>query len=385
MRLMHYHESPWVWQAPSWPNLTYDAPALAHALAAARVAQGKLMGKADMIGFRDTGISERDLWVAEAMATAAIESERLDIASVRSSVARRLGVATPIVAVPRDVEGLLDVMEAAVTDWNADLTESQLRGWQAALFPVPSVLREIATGRYRTHSEPMQIVSGAVGRERLHYEAPPSANMRQEMAQFLAWFNATRESAANLDGLVRAGLCHLWFEILHPFEDGNGRIGRAIMDRALAQDARRANRFHGVSVEMLKRQADYYAALNQASRSTGDVTQWLLWFIDTFSASCETAAKAIEATIIRARFWADHQAVPLNQRQRKALTALLDAGPDQFLGGMTARKYQSLTGTTGVTATRDLAGLAGLGLLLRQGAGRSTYYDLAILGWQRKE
>jgi Fic family protein len=190
------------------------------------------------------------------------------MASVRSSVARRLGIApTFIAAVPRNVEGLLDVMEDAAARWDSDLTEERLFRWQAALFPTGySSLRSVETGRYRTRDEPMQIVSGPVGREVVHYEAPPSAAVRPEMRSFLDWFNGTRQSATE-DGILRAGVAHVWFESIHPFEDGNGRVGRAIVDMALAQDARQPYRLHGMSIEMRRRQEAYYNVLNQAQRA----------------------------------------------------------------------------------------------------------------------
>lgn len=372
----------WLWQSPAWPTLTFDQDTLAAALARARLEQGILIGKAQALAGQGLAHAIRDTWSGDAVATAAIEGETIDIAAVRSSVARRLGISPDFTAaVPRSVEGLLDVMEDAAAGWDSDLTHDRLCRWQGALFPAGhSLLRPVATGRYREHDEPMQIVSGPVGKEAVHYEAPPSRDVPREMTRFLAWFNGTR-AGASMDGIVRAGLAHAWFETIHPFEDGNGRVGRAIVDMALAQSVRLPHRLHGVSAAMRARQAQYYEELNRAQRGSGDVTPWLAWFIETFIDSCSGAARMLDESIARARFWAEHRNTPLNERQRKALDRMLEAGPGHFEGGMTVRKYRALTGASSATASRDLADLANAGLLVRAGAGRSTRYDIAIPGW----
>lgn len=372
----------WIWQSPAWPDLTYDAERLAEPLRRARLELGRLFGKAEAIGADDLAIVQRDVWSADAMATAAIEGESLDLASVRSSVARRLGIATDfIAAAPRNVEGLLDVMESAAAGWNDELTDARLYRWQAALFPAGgTALRAVEIGRYRSHPDAMQVVSGPVGRRKVHYEAPPSSVVPGEMRRLLDWFNGTRH--ASLDGLLRAGLAHVHFEAIHPFEDGNGRIGRAIVDMALAQDTRRATRLHGVATELRHRQRDYYAALNQAQRGDGDVTAWLEWFVKVVADSCRSSNSLIDESIVRARFWNDHRHLVLNERQRKVLNRMLEAGPGRFEGGLTQRKYVGLTGVSPATAWRDIADLVDKGLLAPGNpAGRSTYYDLTIPGW----
>ena len=372
----------WIWQAPVWPEFRYERDTVSAALSQARLEQGALLGKAAAIEAQELPLTQRDVWAEEAVATAAIEGEWLDLAAVRSSVARRLGISSTFTAaVPRNVEALLDVMEDATANWATDLSEERLCRWQAALFPGGlSSLRTIEAGRYRTHPEPMRIVSGPVGKETVHYEAPASSTLAEEMRKFLGWFNDTRDKAP-ADGIVRAGISHVWFESIHPFEDGNGRIGRAIVDMALAQDVRAPNRLLGMAARMRKDQARYYEALNHAQRGTGDITQWLAWFIEAFAASCQATSSLIDEALARARFWSEHRATPLNERQRKALNKMLEAGPGRFEGGMTAKKYQSLTGAIKITASRDLAELADAGLLLRQGAGRSTFYNLPMPGW----
>ena len=271
-------------------------------------------------------------------------------------------------------------MENAADDWEQPLTRERLCAWQAALFPVASNLRNLVVGEYRNGDDPMQIVSGPHGREIVHYQAVAGSAVRAEMHAFLEWFNRTAE----LDGLLRAGLAHVWFESIHPFDDGNGRIGRAIVDLALAQDARRSSRLLGVSAAMRHRQEAYYDALNAAQRGDGDVTSWLEWFLDTYTDACRTSTALIGEALARARFWTDHRAVPLNEMQRRVLGKMLDAGPGRFQGGLTARKYVVLTGTTRVTASRHIADLLDKGLIVRAAgpSGRSTRYDLAITGWE---
>ncbi len=372
----------WIWQSTQWPALTYNLEQLTEPLRRARTEYGRLFGRAEMIGADELIRVERDVWSKEAVSTAAIEGEDLNLASVRSSVGRRLGITPDFVAVvPRNVEGLLDVMESAAGDWESELSGERLSRWQGALFPEGgSALHVIEAGRYSSHDDPMKIVSGPAGRERVHYVAPPSAAVRAEMHSFLEWFNRTR--GTSLDGVLRAGLAHVWFESIHPFEDGNGRVGRAIIDMALAQDARRPTRLHGVSIELRRRQKDYYEALNQAQRGSGDVTAWLAWFTSAFADSCHASAEMIGEALVRARFWSDHRHAVLNERQRKVLNKMLDAGPGRFEGGMTQRKYAAMTGVSPMTAWRDIDDLLKKGMIAQgEGAGRSTHYNLAIHGW----
>jgi len=374
----------WIWNAPAWPELTFQSERLAQSLKRARNEVARLFGKAEAIGATDLADVEREVWSGEAISTAAIEGEILNLASVRSSIARRLGI-TPdfMAAVPRNVEGLLDVMENAAADWDADLTKERLCRWQAALFPAEgTALRHIETGRFRTHEDPMQIVSGPTGKQHVHYVAPPSAAVPAEMHAFLKWFNGTR--AGPEDGLVRAGIAHLWFESIHPFEDGNGRVGRAILDLALAQDVRRATRLHGVSSELRRRQPQYYDALNRAQRGTGDITEWLEWFLDVYADACRETSKLVDESLMRARFWSDHKGVALNDRQRKVINKMLEAGPGRFEGGLTLRKYVSIAHTSRATSFRDIEDLVKNGVLLAEGTGRATRYNLALPGWEWK-
>jgi Fic family protein len=372
----------WIWNSPSWPKFHYDPDLLIEPLSRARDVAGSLRGKAEAIGADELALVEGDVWAGNAVATSAIEGEVLDMAAVRSSVASRLG-ATPIipVTVPRNVEGLLDVMNDAAANWRSELSEERLIGWQAALFPESrSGLLKVETGSFRTRGDPMQIVSGPVGKEVVHYLAPPAAAVRAEMRNYLDWFNGTKDSAA-IDGILRAGLAHLWFESIHPFADGNGRVGRAIIDMAISQDMRLASRLHGMSMQLQRRQTEYYAELNHAQRGDGDATDWLVWFTDSFRDSCGTSIALIDEALVRVKFWNQHKNIELNARQRKALNRMLAPGPGKFEGGMTARKYMALTKAKYITANRDLVDLVAKQLLVREGAGRSTYYNLTIPGW----
>ena len=304
------------------------------------------------------------------------------MAAVRSSVAERLGIlGTPHVPAPRQVEGLLDVMHDAAVNWQQELTDERLIEWQALLFPDNrSGWHTIETGTYRTHGDPMQVVSGSPGREVVHYVAPPSAAVRAQMRFFLAWFDRTRETR-ELDGILRAGIAHLWFESIHPFSDGNGRLGRAIIDRAISQEMRAPSRLQGTSMGLHREQRAYYDALNAAQRGTGDITDWLIWFSNAFGNACRATTMLIDEAIERARFWSDHHQVDLNPRQRKALNRMLVAGPKRFEGGMTPRRYAALNKTTYITSNRDLVDLVDKHLLVREGRGRSTYYNLTLPGW----
>ena len=369
----------YIWQGLDWPKLQYDAALVGVEIARARRAQGVVEGKLAALGFDQRTTLVAEAWSQEAVATAAIEGERLDLLAVRSSVARRLGVSVAKGPnVPRHIDGLLDIMDDAVSNAADLLTHERLQGWQAALFPTGfSGMTRILVGAYREHAEPMQIVSGRIGGEQVHYEAPPSAMVPAEMDALLDWFNARIEP----DTLAQAALAHLWFETIHPFEDGNGRVGRAIVDLVLARDGGEASRLMRISQRLLEKREDYYSELERAQHGPPDVTRWIVWFIAQVRFACEQASVAIDESLQKARFWHAHREQELSPRQRKMLNVLLDAGPDGFEGGMSTKKYESLTGASRATSSRDLAELEDKRILLRAGSGRSTRYYLAIPGW----
>ena len=364
----------WIWQEPDWPRFTWDAGALSNPLAAARRAQGEVAGMAKLLDTQADLQAQLDVLTREGIATSAIEGEKFDPNSLRSSIARRLGLPTAgLPPATRSVEGLVEVLLDATRNFDEPLRLQQLHSWQAALFPTGrSGLREIRVGELRGE-EPMQIVSGPIGRERVHFEAPPRKRLDKEIKTFLAWFNDTPK---DLDGLLRAGLAHAWFEVVHPYEDGNGRVGRALLDRALAQDERRSTRLYSMSARFESERDAYYDALGAFSSGTLDATPWLRWFLAQVEAAAKSSEHTVNRVVGKAQFWMRHAEVALNERQKKALNVLLDAGPDGFVGGMTNKKYANLTKTSPATAQRDLAELVEKGCLVATGAGRSVRYEL---------
>jgi len=377
---------PYLWQRPDWPALTFDAQAVAPVIAEARRAQGAVEAKALAIGIERTGEIAREVLERETLATAAIEGEKLPADAVRSSVLRRLGLARGG-PVDRHVDGLVQVIGDATAAFDAPLDEDRLCRWQAALFPGgTSGIRRIAVGRYREHADPMQIVSGPPGREVVHYEAPPSSRVRGEMRRFLAWFARTAPSATGrtgaIDGLARAAIAHLWFETVHPFEDGNGRLGRAIADMAIAQDHRVPVRLYSLSQQLLDTRGAYYDALNAAQRGDVDTTAWVGWFAEQFALACRRSGETLDRAIEKSRFWSDRAAAGvLNERQRKVLQRLLDDGDGGFAGGLNADKYVAMTGASKATATRDLSDLVAKTLLRTTGQGKALRYYIDVPGW----
>ena len=366
----------WIWQYPKWPTFTWDAAVLSTTLSRARRAQGELAGVARLLDSKLDLSAQLEILTLEGLATSAIEGEKLDQDSLRSSVARRLGLPTAGLPRPsRAVEGLVDVLLDATQRYRQPLTLERLSGWQAALFPTGrSGLLEIRVGTLRGRA-PMQIVSGPIGRERVHYEAPPRARLGREMRAFLKWFNVP---PAGLDGLLRAGLAHAWFEILHPFEDGNGRVGRALLDMALAQDENRSVRLYSMSARFMDQRDAYYAALERTSSGDLDITPWLLWFFEQVEAAVRSSESLVAAVVQKTRFWMQHAQSELNERQLKALNRMLDAEPGGYVGGMTNKKYVSLTKTSPATAQRDLASLVDKGCLVLVGTGRGARYELKL-------
>jgi len=363
----------WSWAHPGWPGFRWDQGRLARTLASARLAQGKVLGAIRLFDPKLTLEAVAAVLVEDGVTTSAIEGERLDPAAVRSSVARRLGLPTAgLPAAPRAVQGLVEVLLDATQNHDQLLTRERLCGWQAALFPTGySGLRKIRTGTLRGRAA-MRVVSGRIGRERVDFEAPPRTRLAAELERFLAWFGSPPR---DVDGLMRAGLAHLWFVTLHPFEDGNGRLARAITDMALAQDERQAMRAFSLSSQILREREAYYAILERTQKGGLDVTDWLAWFLTQVESAAMAAETTIADTLAKARFWLRHQATDLNERQRKVLNRLLDAGRDGFEGGMHTRKYMGLTRTSRVTAYRELADLVEKGCLEPTGkGGRSSGY-----------
>ncbi|MDB5762114.1 MAG: Fic family protein [Herminiimonas sp.] len=368
-----------IWQDPDWPQMRYDGARVGAEVALARRAQGVIEGKLAALGFEQRQELAAEAWSQEAVSTSAIEGERLDLQAVRSSVARRLGVADHKGPnAPRHIDGLLDIMDDAVSNAATPLTHERLQAWQAALFPTGfSGMTKIRVGAYREHAEPMQIVSGRPGREKVHYEAPSSIQVPAEMGRLLEWFNSRQEP----ESLTQAALAHLWFETVHPFENGNGRVGRVVVDLVLARDTGEASRLIRISQRLLEQRGDYYNQLERAQHGSLDVTSWVVWFVAQVRVACEQASVVIDESLEKARFWFNHRDKELTSRQRKVLNALLDTEPSGFEGGMSTKKYENLTGASRATSSRDLTELKEMGLLRHAGAGRSTRYYVNIEGW----
>jgi Fic family protein len=369
----------YVWQRDTWPEWKYDSQAVAGALARARLQQGRVMGKAQAIGMQADAFTQvvNEMWIQEVIATAAIEGQKLDFDQVRSSVMRMLGLADVGVS-SRNIDGLVQVMQDAIQNFAAPLDQDRLCRWQSALFPGgTSGIQRIEVGKYRTFTDPMQIISGRTGKEVVHYEAPASKSLNVEMERFLTWFNGAHTD----DGILRSAIAHLWFETIHPFEDGNGRIGRAIMDLAIAQDAKSPIRLYCMSRQLQVNRAAYYDALNDAQKGNGEITVWLMWIAEQFAAACAHAERLIDQALEKARYWTSHAGDGFNDRQCKVAQKLLDAGDGGFLGGLTAEKYCKITGASRATVTRDLSDMLQKGALISRGIGKATKYFVNVPGW----
>lgn len=369
----------YLWQSSKWPEFQVDLAALQPALAAARYAQGRAMGLASQLQLMDLGDLQLQGWADEAIATAQIEGEILQVNSVRASAARRLGLAD-VKATERDArtEATLDVLQAAIAQSQQPLSHDMLHDWHAALFPTGrSGIQKIRTGAYRDHAEPMQIVTPRLGKpDIVHYQAPNSADVSAHMAQLIAWFNA---SLGQTDGLVRAAIAHLWFEAVHPYEDGNGRVGRALSEMALAQDLKTDQRLWSLSQQMWLDRAGYYAQLQAATgQANMDVTPWVAWFVGCVHKAADATWEHMQAATRKTRFWATlrERHPQLTPTQTKAINKLYDAGPEGFAGGMSTEKYVNLCGVSRATAYRELTALCEMGVLVQTGVGRGTRYRL---------
>ena len=365
----------YIWQRPEWPAWKFDTSRLSGLLAKVTLERGRLLGSMQALGFKLAGEATLRALTQDVIKSSEIEGEKLNAESVRSSLARRLGMDIGALApADRHVDGVVEMVLDATQQYGQPLTEDRLFGWHAALFPTGySGLAKITVGAYRADVEgPMQVVSGGVGREKVHFEAPPAARLEQEMARFLDWFNNTQ----GIDPTIKAGLAHLWFVTIHPFEDGNGRIGRAVCDLALARADRSAQRFYSLSAQIQRERKDYYDNLEFAQKGTQDVTVWLEWFLGCLLRSIEGAGEQMKDVMLKARFWNHWSGVSMNERQAKMLNQMLDG----FEGNLTNKKWASMNHCSPDTALRDIKELVDRGVLVSAGAGgRSTHYVLGEL------
>ncbi|TJW43745.1 MAG: Fic family protein [Mesorhizobium sp.] len=359
-----------------WPKFEWNSQDLADQLAAVRHRQGRLLGRMEALGFELRTEAVLQTLTEDVLKSSEIEGEVLDKEQVRSSIARRLGIDIGALAlVDRDVEGVVEMMLDATQNYRQPLTDERLFGWHAALFPTGrSGMTKIIVGAWRDEaSGPMQVVSGPIGREKVHYEAPAAARLQAEMAAFIDWFNG----GASLDPVLKAAVAHLWFVTIHPFEDGNGRIARAIADMMLARSEGSPQRFYSMSAQIRLERKDYYAILERMQKGDLDITAWLQWFLRCLDRAFDGAEEILANVLRKARFWEAKAGQPLNERQRKVVNRLLDG----FEGKLTSSKWAALTKTSPDTALRDINDLVARGILVRDEAGgRSTSYSLARLG-----
>ena len=370
----------YIWEHKNWFDFKYDEAALLKPLSGLRVLQGKLLGRVASLDIKLETEAQASVLVEEAVRTAEIEGQKLNRDVVRSSVAVKLGLSKGVGAYDRNVDGLVDVLLDAVRFHDKPLTLERLNGWHAALFPSGySGLRKIRMGKLRG-DEPMQIVSGPVGKEKVHFEALPRERLDEEMRLFLKWWNL---SSGSMDGILRAATAHLRFATIHPYEDGNGRLARALTDMALAQDEKLKVRFYSVSSEIMRSRDKYYKILEDVQRCRVDVAEWYVWFIKCVTASIEHSQNIIANVLTKVDFWNQHAQTQLNKRQKKVLNRILEAGQGNFTGGLTTRKYVSIAKVSRATAFREIADMLNK-KVLRQlpGKGRSVHYDLV---WPKKE
>lgn len=365
----------YIWQASDWPIWRFDLAALVQPLADVSRAQGLLMGRLADVGMALRDEASLSVLTEDVVKTSEIEGEQLNVESVRSSVARRLGVDIGALApVDRHVEGVVEMVLDATANCNAPVTRDRLFGWHAALFPTGySGLVRINVGGWRDDATgPMQVVSGPLGRQRVHFEAPPADRLESETARFLAWAN----SASGEPPLIKAGLAHLWFVTLHPFDDGNGRIARAVGDLFLARADGSPQRFYSLSAQIQRERKAYYDILERTQKQSLDVTEWLAWFLDALHRAVDQAQHTLDTVLVKTRFWqrwAAPSSAPLNERQVKLVNRLLDG----FEGKLTSSKWAAIAKCSPDTALRDITDLLARGILRKSDAGgRSTSYEL---------
>jgi Fic family protein len=369
---MNSGEYTYIWQAGDWPDWRYDLAELAGPMAEASRAQGVLLGRLADVGMRLRDQASLAALTEDVVKTSEIEGERLDVQSVRSSIARRLGVDIGALApVDRHVEGVVEMVLDATNKSRLPVTSERLFGWHAALFPTGYAgLSRIKVGAWRDDARgPMQVVSGPVGRQRVHFEAPPADRLEGEMRRFLDWINSPPQEPP----LIRAGLGHLWFVTVHPFDDGNGRVARAIGDLLMARADGSLQRFYSLSAQIQRERKAYYEVLERTQKRSMDVTQWLAWFLDALHRAVDHAQLTLDTVLAKARFWHQWATAPFNERQAKMLNKLLDG----FDGKLTSSKWAAIAKCSSDTALRDINDLLTRGVLRKtEGGGRSTSYEL---------
>ena len=364
---------PYIHQRPAWPKLSWNSSKVLPLLAEVRHLEGRLLGSMEALGFDLRNEANLVALTTEVIKSSAIEGDKLNADQVRSSIARRLGLEFGgTIAASRDVEGVVEMMLDATQNYSAPLTKKRLFSWHACLFPTGrSGMRKITVGKWRpAEVEPMQVVSGPMGRERVHFEAPAADRLEREMTAFLKWF----ESEQKIDPVLKAAVAHFWFVTIHPFEDGNGRIARAIAEMALARAEGTKERFYSMSAQIEAERKNYYLRLERNQRGDTDITSWIEWFLECLRRALEGAESTLGQVLQKARVWKLINETPVNDRQRSVINRLLDG----FEGKLSSSKYATLAKCSADTALRDIDNLLDRGIIVRESAGgRSTSYRLA--------
>ncbi|HBU70216.1 MAG TPA: DUF4172 domain-containing protein [Elusimicrobia bacterium] len=370
----------YIWEKKDWFDFNYDHKTLIGPLAKARQLQGNLLGRISQLNITQETEAQAEVLIEETVRTAEIEGMALNRDAVRSSVSARLGLPQGVGIKDVNADGLIDVLLDAIRMNDKPLSIERLNSWQAALFPTSySGLKKIRAGELRG-TEPMQVVSGPIGKEIIHFQAPPKEQAVRELKLFVNWWNNSFKTNT-MDGLLRAGAAHLRFITIHPYEDGNGRIARALTDMALAEDEKIKVRFYSVSSQIMRDRKEYYDVLENVQNCRIDTTEWFLWFIECITASIINSQDIIANVFKRADFWKKHTQTQINERQRKVISKILEAGPGGFMGALTTRKYVGMTRTSRATAIREINDLVEKGILIQIGEkGRSVKYEIV---WSR--
>lgn len=363
----------YIHQLPHWPRFVWKDDQIAPLLAKLRHGQGRLLGRMEALGFHLQAEANLQTLTLDVLKSSEIEGELLDPEQVRSSIARRLGMdIAGLVPVDRHVDGVVEMMLDATQQFGQALSTNRLFGWHAALFPTGrSGMHTITVAAWRNNQkdDPMQVVSGAMGREKVHFQAPDAERLNEEMERFINWFNEDK----GMDSVVKAAIAHLWFVTIHPFDDGNGRIARAIADMQLARADGTALRFYSMSMQIRKERAVYYNMLEATQKGSMDITDWLTWFLQCLGRALEATDETLAVVLKKARFWEKHAATILNKRQQLLLNKLLDG----FEGKLNSSKWAKIAKTSQDTALRDIQELVEKGVLVKESAGgRSTSYGL---------
>lgn len=363
----------WIYEHQNWQDFKWSAEVLVSRLADLRYRQGRLLGCVEKLGFELRREASLNILTNDVLSSSAIEGEKLNHDEVRSSIARRLGIdIAGLIPASRDVEGIVEIMLDATQHFTKPLTRDRLFDWHAALFPTGrSGMNKITVGNWRSiDAGPMQVVSGPIGRERVHFEAPRADCLEKEIQVFLTWF----EGKDYIDPVIKAGIAHFWFVTIHPFEDGNGRIARAIGDMALARADGTQNRFYSLSSQIEIERKHYYDQLEKQQRGTSDITDWLLWFLDCLGRAISQAEIILDNILFKAELWGKINLKPVDERQRLVINKMLE---NNFEGFINTSKYAKLAKCSTDTALRDIQALKELGIFIQNpSGGRSTSYRL---------